>query len=225
MTRAAIDGYTRALIRSGYFKGLAQYGVGMPSFFGGREASASCLKKFPVPNTADFAHISGFVACEVNVRRLKSTQNLIVNLFLPSTVTPEWVNATVFGQTVKWAGCESYSGYHSLTALTLIGSNGSVLPTVPFAVLPTTPACNGSLDSLTSTLSHEMVESATNPGMFGWYDSVPNDILATGLPIIEIGDICETPPLFPTPSKAFGAGKASAYWSNLPAGCSFGTLP
>ena len=135
------------------------------------------------------------------------------------------VNATVLGQNFKWMGCESYGGYHSLTALAVIGSNGSIVPTVPFAVLPTSPMCNGTMDSLTATMSHEMVEAATDPGLFGWYDSYVNDILATGLPIIEIGDFCETRALFPTPAKAFAGGKVSAYWSNTPAGCTFGALP
>ena len=95
MTRASIDRFTRLLTRSGYFSALAQYGVGTPSFIGSREASASCLQQFPVPNTAGFVHISGFVACQVNALRPPSTQNVIVNLFLPPTVTPEWVNATI----------------------------------------------------------------------------------------------------------------------------------
>ena len=224
-TRSSIDGYVKALTASSYFAGVAQYGVGQPSFASSVEANADCLKKFPVPQTADFAHISGFVACEVNSLNLPSTGNLIVNLFLPPQVTPQWVNATVLGHTIKWAGCDTYAGYHSLVPLTLIGRNLSVAPTVPFAVLPTATSCNRDFSGLTDTISHEMVEAASNPGMFGWYDSSPNDILATGLPAVEIGDMCEKGGIFPTSSKKFSTGEVSPYWSNTPPGCVFGKLP
>jgi len=226
-TRKKIDTYSKALVASAYFSGVSQYGVGQPTFVGSVEADARCLEQFPVPQTADFAHISGFVACEVNSLNLRSTDNLIVNLFLPPRVTPEWVNATVLGHTIKWMGCEKngYAGYHSLVPLALIGRNGSVAPTVPFAVIPTSKSCNADFGGLTDTLSHEMVETASDPGMFGWYDSTPNDILATGLPIIEIGDICESGGLFPTGAKSFSNGLVSAYWSNTPPTCTFGNLP
>jgi len=226
-TRAQIDGFVRGLTMSNYFQGLSQYGVNAASFIPSVEANASCINQYPVPTQPDFGHTAGFVACEVNSllqsHQLASPNNVIVNLLMPPSVSPKFVNFWVLGIHITWAGCTStvtgFSGYHSVTALATIGSNGAVLPTVPFTVIPTNTACNTDLNSLTQDLSHEMVESATDPGFFGWYDG---NVAALG---DEIADLCDPQTgVIPTPAMPFLNGSVIAYWSNSPSGCVFGGI-
>jgi hypothetical protein len=233
-TEAAINAFVRTLTGSAYFKGLAQYGVGQPTFMNSVDANADCLKQYPVPTTADLDHIARFVSCEVNSLNLPSTDNLIVNLFLPPSVTPAWINAsefinvTVHGQPIIWGGCPNdYGAYHFLTALALVGKGNSALPTVPFTVIPSNPTCShNDFSSLTELLSHEMVEAATDPGGFGWFDNSANTIFATGTPLTEIADFCEggKRSFFPEQTLPFSTGAVESYWSNNPPGCVFGGL-
>jgi len=74
---------------------------------------------------------------------------------------------------------QAYSGYHSSSSL-----NGVAFV---YAVLPD---CTGSLDDLTSTVAHELIESATDP-LDAWYLDVPTDDLWSGLNGQEVGDLCQ----------------------------------
>jgi hypothetical protein len=225
-TKAAVNAFTATLIGSTYFRGLAQYGVGPPTFVKGIDANAACLGQFPVPPIADEPHIAGFVACEVNSLNLPSTANLIVNVFMPPNVVPMSVDETILGIHFKWGSCKEWGAYHFLTALGAVGKTGAAVPTVPFTVIPTNTQCSADFNSLSQSLSHEMVEAATNPGGFGWYDDSANTVTATGALLTEIGDMCEGPPggVFPLSSMPFSTGRVQAYWSNQPPGCVYGGL-
>jgi hypothetical protein len=72
-----------------------------------------------------------------------------------------------------------YAGYHSNDTL-----NG-----VPF-VYAILPDCNGNLDDLTSTVAHELIESATDPSD-GWYLDVPKTNHWLGANGDEVGDLCQ----------------------------------
>jgi hypothetical protein len=74
---------------------------------------------------------------------------------------------------------DDYSGYHAIAK-----SSGT---TFGYAVLPD---CDGKLDSLTSTASHEIIEAATDPDD-AWYLDVPSDDPWSGLQNAEVGDLCE----------------------------------
>ena len=50
-------------------------------------------------------------------------------------------------------------------------------PLAAFVVMPANTVCNSNLDALGLSLSHEMVEAATDPFFNGWQDYQPNDII------------------------------------------------
>jgi hypothetical protein len=97
------------------------------------------------------------------------------------------------------ASCKDFCGYHD----TVAGSN------LYYAVMPY-PGCSGcqgglaTLDSLTSTSSHELCEAITDPvpGQ-GWYDD------SNG----EIGDICAWK------TKTLGSYTVQLEWSNSAGNC------
>ncbi len=74
---------------------------------------------------------------------------------------------------------DDYYGYHAAST-----SNGVRFA---YAVLPD---CDGNIDTLTSTASHELIESATDPED-GWYLSAKKDDAWWGLDNAEVADLCE----------------------------------
>ncbi len=74
---------------------------------------------------------------------------------------------------------DGYDGYHASSQL-----NGV---TFAYAVLPD---CSGVLDDLTSTVAHEVIESATDPDD-AWYLDVAAGDLWSGLNLEEVGDLCQ----------------------------------
>ncbi len=95
-------------------------------------------------------------------------------------------------------------------------------------MIPTNTSCNGSVADLTASLSHEMVETIADPGGFGWlHETVPGRVLnppddfRTEYNEGEVGDICSSVGLHPTPAVPFddptagvGTLKVAPYWSN-----------
>ncbi len=74
---------------------------------------------------------------------------------------------------------DDYSGYHASAK-----SSGT---SFGYAVLPD---CDGKIDSLTSTASHELIEAATDP-IDAWSLDVPKTDPWWGLQGAEVGDLCE----------------------------------
>jgi hypothetical protein len=103
-----------------------------------------------------------------------NTSDVIYAIFVPYTTT-----VTLQGQ----PSCQAFGGYHNATKL----SNGN---RVAYAVLPD---CGG-FDQLTSALSHELIEAATDPYPqiqpgYGQTDDghLTWSLVAGG----EVGDLCE----------------------------------
>jgi hypothetical protein len=74
---------------------------------------------------------------------------------------------------------DQYSGYHA--------HSDTPAPGFDYAVLPD---CDGMIDSLTSTASHELIESATD-AIDAWYLDVPSNDAWWGAQAAEVADLCE----------------------------------
>lgn len=190
MTRARIDSLLDALVHSDYFTDLRQYGVtsssSMPSI---TESGFG-----PPPPTIDVALNSmGLFAAFVMSRHPELNPAVtILNVFLPPQTVPTSSTADF---------CSRVKGEHD--------KYGSP---VAVTVIPTSMSCNGSISGLLSTLSHEMVEAATDPD--------PNS--PTGWKVAggdELSDQCQSAGGLPAP---FMYATVQGYWSNRLNGCSTG---
>jgi hypothetical protein len=136
------------------------------------------------------AAIQTFVKQQISAGKLpKTTANTLYFVYLPPGVR------VVMGGS---ASCQAFCGYHNAIGTTTF-----------YAVMPY-PGCSGclgglsTLDSLTSTSSHELCEAITDPiPGAGWYDD------ANG----EIGDICAWE------TRKLGAYTVQLEWSNKAGKC------
>jgi hypothetical protein len=185
-TISAIDALTNASIHSGYFSGITQYGVGnvsvLPSIVVG-----SCGG---VPKTVDDAidQLNNFGTCVANTFPNLNNGSTVLNVILP----PEVVQ-----KTAQSDYCHKYAGEHDK-----FGSP------VEITLNPSTSGCNSGIAALFHTMSHEMVEAAT--------DSVPKS--PTGWKNFadgEIGDLCNG-------WVSFLYGTVATYYNNGGATCTSG---
>jgi len=186
MTQAQIDAFTSALVRSSYFSQLTQYGVTSVSM----QPSVTIGACGTLPANVDdaIANIDALVLCALTHAEVVASDQVIINVFLPP-------------QVVNTGFCNVVNG------LKAVGIHGHSDPFASplWTILPTTSACNGSLTSLLTTMTHEIVEAATDPepqALSGW------KVAADG----EIGDLCST-------STPLVFGVATTYWSNSAAAC------
>lgn len=190
MTESQLDSFTAALVRSSYFSQLSQYGVTSVSVL--PSITASSCGAPPANVDAAISAMTTFELCLVGANPFigeTTTPQVILNIFLPpNTVNTHFCNPGSHGHA---------AAMHDWPSLAL----------PPFTLIPTTSACTGTPSSVTTALSHEMVEAATDPApgdMNGW--KVPADG--------EIGDLCEN---LVQPSFLFGT--AQEYWSNSANAC------
>jgi hypothetical protein len=191
MTEERIDAFTTALLHSSYFSQLAQYGVagvsGVPSI-----TATGCA---PPPANVDtgISHAVSLIQCVLATHRTLANPGTIFNLFFPP-------------QTINTSFCNPDStGAH--VAAEHLDSNWPAGPA--YTIIPTTGACNSSFNTLMVSLSHEMVEAATDPAtqaLSGW--KVPFDG--------EIGDLCESASV---PLVPFLFSTVQQYWSNSAKAC------
>lgn len=119
----------------------------------------------------------------------RPTPNILYFIYLPPDITVEMGRQT---------SCQAFCGYHNATSQNIF-----------YAVMPY-PNCHGCLgklsvfDALTSTSTHELSESITDPipGK-GWYDNQNG----------EIGDICAWK------TKKIGNYTVQLEWSNKKKAC------
>jgi hypothetical protein len=213
-----LDRITCDLVHSSYFDALTQYGIAPPVFAGEETTIASCAKA-AITNgdqnngVIQWGALSDFVGCEQSATGSKSTQ---VNIF----VSPD-LKVAEHQQTADM--CNKDGGYHSWN-----------YGTQNFTQLPTSASCSGSIAALTKVLSHEMVETISDPAGFGWIhetylgrysDPNPGNYQAE-LGSGELGDICSSRGAHTTPSVTFtdpaaGVGPLdlAPYWSNADNAC------
>jgi len=244
-SEASINDATSALVRSGYFDGLQQYGIPHPVFDGGFNSDPVCLDptQFGAPGP-NFTAVLAFMACEasqdqVNPNSTPSPLNPVVdiyNLFVPDRAVIDNQNNTKM--------CQDWGAEHAAT-----------VPLVFFAILPT--KCVNDVGTLMSDVSHEDVETLTDPAIgLGLFDTasvknLPNliglqDFFGlVGNAVVyanavfnmnsEISDVCEPGPATSTslggpysapanfqfvPVAPFGIKmEVASYWSNADHAC------
>lgn len=201
MTMAMINTFTRSLVASTYFAGLAEYVGGAPqttvSFAGGFPA-AGCPSGHlgpahdgpTAPGVISEVDIQHIVNCQIAAGGQPSGPNVIFNVFIPAGTRelPLWF-------------CSGYTAYHFHSELPPAWGQ-------PFLAIFARPAClapSGGFANLTDNMTHELVEAITDPRV----DRV-------GSINLEVADLCATSS---TPFLLPGAGLVSDYFSNLSAGC------
>jgi hypothetical protein len=169
---------------------LAEYSVpGKTIGHGSRSGSLNLTTSEPGKSVTDAA-IQKMLQTEIAAGTLPAnTPNSLYFLFLPP------------GTTVDQGGsksCQSFCGYHDAT------SDNIFYAVMPY---PGCTGCEGGLavpDALTSTSSHELCESITDPVPgSGWYDDTNG----------EIGDICAWK------TKTLGTYTVQLEWSNSANAC------
>ena len=169
---------------------LGEYSVPGQTIGHGSRIGTTVLTS-PAPGTSvQDSAIQQMLQQEINSGTLPATNaNTLYFVFLPDGVTVVQGNS---------ASCQAFCGYHDS-----FGQN------VYYAVMPY-PGCSGCtggsavLDALTSTTSHELCESITDPipGQ-GWYDDTNG----------EIGDICAWK------TRKLGNYTIQLEWSNKAGAC------
>jgi hypothetical protein len=225
-SRHQVDVATKAITDSRYLNDAGQYGVGKANFAGSHSSSQLCPNRRPGTSVSSAA-LFKWVTCEVSTlappSRAPVTNDLFV-VFVPRRTTlvdgPSLPSISILGNTFGpfslplFQSCRDYDGYHFLS-LSITG---------PFAYAVVPIGCAADLRDITETLSHELVETATDPVLTtGWIDdayslSPPSfDRLVKG----EAGDICSSSGSHPTAAATVAGGlyRIAAYWSNAAGSC------
>jgi len=206
-TRAKIDAFTDTLMApdsSSYFSFLHQYwGVNAPQYFGSGIASAECV------NAAlrDGKRIgNSFTLLQWDT--VRSLANCHASGLDPSPqvtliFSPEIKIATIpnppIGTTGDMCTTSNETGWHAW---------GLNMPN--FIALPTDSNCAPTFDKFTSTFSHEIVETLTDPGGFGAGGLLDEP---TKVGENEIGDRCQGDNI------KWGAYNVTQYWSKNTKAC------
>jgi hypothetical protein len=207
-TNGALDDFVRGLAESEYFNALSQYGVGKAVF---QESFATPECGAP-PSTVNLDDMRNLVLCVKASHTLPA--DAVINLFLPPQVTPAWVG----GNSLQFGNCSDYLAFHILFS------------DIPTTIIPL--QCASSFSGLTVSISHEIIEAATDRDPTGpakgWVDPNPVHIYTGGSFPVEVVDVCsvKTNPLrnigVEIPPASFLFGSVPAYWSNNANACIFG---
>jgi hypothetical protein len=209
-SRASIDRFTAELMRRqwpSYFDWLFQYGVHPPQFFGSAVASKECVK-----NALRDMH-NGVLQWDT-IRSLSNCHEpgrdpspQVILIFspdikigkipgpLPYPLNPAGVAISPIGTTPDMCKNPDTHAWHA-----------SGLNTPNYIAMPTSPACVDSFDDFTHLMSHEIVETISDPGGMGMGDFGVN----------ELCDNCEKLKDLDTRWKGF---LVSRYWSNFDNDC------
>jgi hypothetical protein len=202
ISRGAIDAFTKAVIASDYFKASARnYGTGTPVFGGSIVDSSTPYLPQPASNPMDVPYMSN----EVN-HALQTffpgggPSDAVVNLIVPAgSMSKNLLNQTCVSG--------SYSAFHTASNIT----------STPFAVILLNPACftgGASLDAVMTVMTHEMIETITDPGGEGYIH------LAGPTGQSEVSDVCQNNIDFPPfPNLPFLQLHVEPYYSDDDCGC------
>jgi hypothetical protein len=222
VTQEAVDLFVGSLVSSSYFYPLTQYHEIEPPEFSGRQRTVKeCVD--PVINYAnthgnllDYKVLADFVGCEADKGGNRSDQ---VNVILSPEFSaqndvsfdfPFPVGTVIFAHPPIACGSGSNIGaFHTAR-----------LGTPNFTIIPTN--CNPTLDQMARGISHEMVETISNPAGMG-YMHIPGggdqfSAFASDPTVAnrgELSDICEPGSvLFPQANL-----NVATYWSNADKNC------
>jgi hypothetical protein len=165
-----VESFLNQLSTSTYWtETTSEYGVGALTIL------PTIVETLPAP-TSDAA-LQTYLATQLDGHHAGWTYDpqTIYSVFLPTGV----VLSTPFG-----TSCKSFGAYHDEA----IGTTGQ---SIVYALMP---RCQGGLDTLTASTSHEFIEAATDPHVqtapaFGAAD--PNHAIWGIVPGAETGDWCE----------------------------------
>ena len=190
MLSGRIDALTRALTHSNYFLGLAGYSVTSATFLRGVAAGSCAPLPFTIqpPNNYLNQEMKTLTNCVLGANPDINPSTTILNVFYPPQVVPTSATADY---------CTKFSGDHD-----------QFWTPVGITRIPTHPTCNPNITALFITLTHEMVEAATDPvpaSPTGWKTF-------GGGSCDEIGDVCACPGGIVAPTPRFLYARLSEYW-------------
>jgi hypothetical protein len=173
--QGTLEAFTAGIVGSSYWSVIAEYGVG-PGI-----AGTPVHRGDPAPSSLDDNDLQHDLPLQLAANQFGTVPNQALYVFY----LPDGTQVSNHGQ----QGCRDFTGYHSSVAL----PNGSL---VAYAVIPrcTTTAPLSKQDGVTSSASHEILESASDPyfenqkGAWGAIDAA--DIGFSVFPGTEIGDLC-----------------------------------
>ena len=190
-TQEQIDAMTQALVCSSYFDDLSQYNINPPIYSGDEKTITSCVSAALHDANADnggvivYATMRTFAGCEQSNNANGSSQ---VNIF-----TAYGINTSAYG----------HDGT-SMCSTGVLGYHGWGLSVPNWTVIPTNPSCNYGAGHVLDVLSHEMVETVSDPGGFGWIHTEDDLNVTQNTTCGELGDICSGVGMFPTPASSPG---------------------
>jgi|HubBroStandDraft_1064217.scaffolds.fasta_scaffold00020_103 hypothetical protein len=199
-SRAAIDAFTESLMDPSwptYFDALYQYsGINPPRFFGSAVASQACVDaalKDRNNGVIEWATVRSLSNCHESGMDPSPQVNLIFSPDIRLATIP-----TPFG---LGTGPEMCTGATNTVAYHAWGIN-----TPNFAVLPTNPGCTPGFARFSESMSHEDLETVSDPAGAGMGTLGQN----------ELADNCENRPDAFVLVKGFSL---SRYWSNFDGTC------
>ena len=199
-SRAAIDGFTATLMSPAwpsYFDPLVQYsGIHPPGFFGSSVASKDCVDaalKDRNNGVIEWATVRSLANCHISGMDPSPQVNLIFSPDIRLATIP-----TPFG---VGTGPEMCTGATSTIAYHAWGLN-----TPNFTVLPTSQGCVSNFADFTKHMSHEVVETISDPAGAGM-GTIGQD---------ELADNCENKSDGYTTVSGFLLAR---YWSNFDNDC------
>ncbi|HEX4010416.1 MAG TPA: IPT/TIG domain-containing protein [Solirubrobacteraceae bacterium] len=234
----AINGQLNSLIGSGYLSDAAQYGVGTPSSTGADVAAPAFL----CPKTSAQGGINVFtlmywITCEAGGSALALSEvpgtGGIEGLPLPDglPMADDNTDYAIFLPKHASVGlgslqsCGSFDAFHFFTVVAQLRIGWAwfvpypdpTYQTVPFIVAPAD--CASDVPSLVANVSHELVESATDPlDGLGWIDDAKFSFSSLSQIFMEgeASDLCEDSP---TADATINGVKVLTYWSNSQQEC------
>jgi IPT/TIG domain len=237
-TQSEINGRLSALIGSGYLNDAAQYGVGSPNSSGADVAAPAYLcPKTSARGGVDIFTLMYWITCEAGGSALALSEipgtGGIQGLPLPDglPMADDNTDYAIFLPTDASVGlgsrksCSSFDAFHFFTVVAQLRIGWAwfvpypdpTYQTVPFLVAPAD--CASDVPGLIANVSHELVESATDPlDGLGWIDngkfsfSSLSQIFMAG----EASDLCENTP---NAKSTINGVSVSTYWSNSEAKC------
>jgi hypothetical protein len=180
---AEVDGFLAALQASSYWPGVAaEYGIGALAVAAGHVSSVAA------PGSLTSTDIEGLLAQVVaadNEQLGAPSSDTIYPLFFPATTT-------IISDGVAMCGDGAASGFHAEWTVNGTRLAGVVIPSC--ASFPGAPTLSG-FSALTPTISHELVEAATDPFPTSAPAFVNTDdehaMWSVALNGGEIADLCE----------------------------------
>ena len=245
LSQSNIQAQLNALLGSSYLADAAQYGVGPATSTGGDTPSILC----PIPSLHGLLStitLIPWITCEAGGGALALTEvpgsGGIGGLPLPDglPLADDNTDYAIFLPPQAGIGingnrsCTDFDAFHALTVVsqlrfeweTFVPALVPVYQTVPFMVEPIDCA-GGTAVSAVQILSHELVESATDPLIgLGWIKNSdfslhdPFGVLHTG----EASDICAGDNSQNKESVA-GSVPVDTYWSNSRSACVPAAMP